>query len=76
MKNAHSVGAVDFLSSLVGKKLPNPSFTLTQPMGMNFQKISDKQLKIDPVNVHIGGSASTMSKLVPLNPNRILSILK
>ena len=53
MKNAHSVGAVDFLSSLVGKKLPNPSFTLTQPIGMNFQKISDKQLKIDPVNRNV-----------------------
>lgn len=51
MTGAHSVGAVDFLSSVVGRHLPNPSFALNSVyeneilISKKIKKLSDEQLE-------------------------------
>ncbi len=51
MIGAHSVGAVDFLSSIIGRHLPNPSFALNSVyeneilISKKIKKLSDEQLE-------------------------------
>jgi hypothetical protein len=51
MTGAHSVGAIDFLSSIVGRPLPNPSFALSSIYSneklvlKKLKKVSDKKLE-------------------------------
>ena len=51
MRKAHSVGAIDFLSSIIGRPLPNPSFALNSVceneifISKKIKKLSDEQLE-------------------------------